>query len=118
MRKKPRIYLDRDSVCMGDDMTSHDEEWIIRPEHDLLILLNLCKKEFLPTNIQGANPGWRAMWNGKAIAIIGQSWQSAKIIELDLTLEKIKDENGETSLFFEYLRDENPENVFTSTKNA
>ena len=99
-------------------MCPHEKEWIIRPEHDLLSLLNLCKKDFLPSNSQGHNPGWRAMSNGKAIAIVGQSWKSARIIDSDLTLEKIKDENGEASLFFEYLRNDDPDKIFTLVTNA
>jgi hypothetical protein len=73
----------------------------------------------LPTNIQGGNPGWKAMWKGKAIAVIGQRWQSARIIDSEITLEKIKDENGEVTLFFEYLNfDEDPEQVFQSLRNS
>lgn len=115
----PRIYLDRDSVCLGDDISSHNKEWIIRPAHDLLKLLNLCKNEYLPTNIQGGNPGWKVIWKGKAIAVIGQRWECAKIIDPNLTLEKIKDENGEVTLFFEYLDwTLDPDQVFQSLKNA
>jgi hypothetical protein len=118
MRKKPRIYLDRESVCLADDVSPHDEEWILRPEYDLLGLLNMCKKDFLPTNIQGENPGWEVILNDKAIAIIEQKWESPKIFNPELTLDMIKNENGEVTLFFKYLEGVDLDRNFVSTKNA
>ncbi len=119
MRRKPRIYLDRDSCCFGEDTHApHEEEWILRPEHNLVSILNLTKNDYLPTNIQGDNPGWVAKCKDIAIAVIGQKWHSAKLIDPTLTLESMINENGDIKLFFEYLNDKDPDHVFEKATNA
>jgi len=120
MKKKPRIYLTRDSVCLGDDFSApHEREWILKNENDLLGIINQCKADYLPTNIQGNNPGWIAKSGQSNIAVVAQNWKEAKLISTALTIESIKNEKGNVVLHFEYLKEHEPEDVFRAlSENA
>jgi len=115
MKKQPRIYLSRDSACLGDDFSApHEKEWIQKPDNDLLLVMNRCKANYLPSNIQGNNPGWIAKNGANIIAVIAQHWDESKLIPPYTTTDILKDKNGNIYIHFEYLQGENPDVIYAN----
>ena len=113
MKKQPRIFLSRDSVCLGDDISApHEKEWIQKSDNDLLPIMNRCKENYLPTTIQGNNPGWIAKNGPNIFAVIAQRWDESKLIPPYTTTDNLKDKDGNIYIHFEYLQGENPDVIY------
>ena len=113
MKRMPRVYLSRDSVCLGDDFSApHEKEWIEKLGNDLLHIMNRCKADYLPTNIQGDHPGWIAKNGTNIIAVIAQHWEESKLIPPYTTTDILKDSDENIYIHFYYLQGENPDAVY------
>jgi len=111
MKKKNKIIITRNSVCLADDIYApHEKKWNLDLKSSIHKILQQCKSEYLPTNLQGGTPRWIAKCDNNVIAVVAQSCKESTIIKRKQTLESLINSDGNLELRFELL----PENEFKS----
>lgn len=63
-----KIKVDRQSVCMGDDVLPHLVDYEIAEASTVYDFVNCLKKDYLP-HISGNNVAWGLMNNGTEFAV-------------------------------------------------
>ncbi|MCJ7842299.1 hypothetical protein MUB24_15630 [Lederbergia sp. NSJ-179] len=110
------IRITRDSVAMGDDVYAPHEKIIDIP--DSLILKEMVQKvgkiSYLPS-IYGGEATW-VLYNRTAhtpLAVLAQQWENARFFDRSRqTLGELFSGKEEGELFFRYLGQEEPLEVF------
>jgi hypothetical protein len=97
------IEVERDSVCMGDDIDAPHEYKFSMPESSTLTALfeHLAKKRYL-ASVAGENHSWEATVNNKVVAIfLGNSKipESSKLLAKQISKYA---KNGIVNVSFKY----------------
>jgi hypothetical protein len=91
---KVQVSLTRDSVCAGDDADApHQQSMLLYPHPDPIAFLEQFSSGYL-ASVNGVGHWWRAILNGKPVAIVRVNGIEPLVAELDL--------GGQNSLYFEY----------------
>jgi hypothetical protein len=122
-KKKIRIELTRESVCMGDDVNAPNKSIINLTESETL--LNLTKyifNENYLANISGGKATWvMKINNDKNIAVLAQQWSEQKYLINGKTPIKnflINNSNNILKIHFDYLAQQNPEIKYQELKKT
>lgn len=89
------ITLDRDSVCMGDDISDHKKQIFVKSNISLKSFIYKIQKEFIP-KVSGLTAIWLLKINDKNICIFNQI--GSLIISFDSEYEENADRNIEVYL--------------------
>jgi hypothetical protein len=116
-----KIQFDRSSVCMGDDITSHEETL----EADGGMMLSRFIKSVISKNlalIYGGESTWvlrtkteQKMY--KDVAVIAQQWAEPKLLSHDKRISELAEGNEVPELFALYRAQEDPDTVYESLLN-
>lgn len=91
------IKINRDSVCMGDDINSHEKEITLSASISLKEFIGKLQERYIPS-VAGPVAIWLLRINDKNICLFNQNGNS--ILRLD-NEDKIID-NGNTVAFLKY----------------
>lgn len=91
------IKINRESVCMGDDIESHEKEITVSASISLKEFISKLQKKYIPS-VAGSIAIWLLKINDKNICLFNQSGNS--ILRLD-NEDKIID-NGNIVVFLKY----------------
>ena len=91
------IKINRESVCMGDDIESHEKEITVSASISLKEFISKLQEKYIP-NVAGSIAIWLLKINDKNICLFNQSGNS--ILRLD-NEDKIID-NGTIVVFLKY----------------
>ncbi|MCE5286096.1 MAG: hypothetical protein LLG02_09660 [Pelosinus sp.] len=113
------IFINRDSVCMGDDMDSHEVKLEINDATTVYYLtLKIRETKYLPS-IGGGKATWVLKYNNEPLAVVAQEWTEPKyLINKNERVKKLLIEGGKPEIYFEYILQENPDIVFSKLRNA
>ena len=84
--KKIHFILDRDSVCLADDVESHKQEVTLIDNKLETILMRIAKK-YLP-HISGDKHHWECMVNHTSCAVINSNCSEITITQEDVPLSE------------------------------
>lgn len=119
------LRIQRDSVCMGDDMLSHELEIVFNETISLselvqLIIQNnsLPRIKYLPT-ISGDKATWVLTYNYRPLAVMAQEWEIPKyLVDKDERLLSFIDFGSHKPIEFQYLAQTDPQMVFERLEQA
>jgi hypothetical protein len=113
------IYINRDSVCMGDDMESHEVKMEINESTKLCeLILKIIEMRYL-ASIGGGKATWVLKYNNELLAIIAQEWREPKyLVNKEKKIYNLIGVCNKPEIYFEYILQENPDMVFEKLSNA
>ena len=110
------LTVDRDSVCAGDDIESHQQSFLIRQDYTLAqTLAAVLKSKYLP-QVAGGCATW-IVESDRPLAVVAQQWPSPEFLvspesrSIDCTAPKPC-----RSLFFRYWCQADPTVVVNCLK--
>ncbi|WP_374554578.1 hypothetical protein [Aquitalea pelogenes] len=109
------LTVDRDSVCAGDDCTSHARSFSVPCAASLSELIHQAKKACELAGISGGKATWiveAGGYDGMPIAVVAQQWDEARALITSSTTIDHLFADLEKQLFFKYWCQANPETVF------
>ena len=99
------ITADRDSVCAGDDIESHDRPFTVPLYASVPELIRLATNACRLPSISGGKATWiveAGGYGGKPIAVIAQQWEEPRLlVPVTTTVQSIFDEH-KLILFLKY----------------
>lgn len=99
-----QVKLDRDSVCPGDDISSHYLEFEFDSTATISDILKKVRKINYLALIQGGKATWFILSKHTEIAIIKQQWSSPKfLIDKKTVIGDLSVEEGSVSFYFKYI---------------
>lgn len=106
--KKLIIYMDRTSVCLGDDMEDHKQIMKIKQNCSVIELSKFIKIKYLP-KIGGGNATWVLEYNKEKIAVIAQQFDNPLLlINNKRVKELVANEDKTPTFFLDYKAQEDP----------
>ena len=109
-----KIRVDRDSVCMGDDVLSHEIEFDVSEDMTVKDFFGFLEKERYLPSIQGHNVAWELHnRNGEQGVYVTKT---GEIIHPDGVLKEMLEGIAETPLFV-FLYHYTPEAYYISKEN-
>ena len=107
------IILDRDSVCAGDDVYSHNAEFDMDSGATITDLLKKVRKIGFLALIQGGKATWVISDTRTEIAIIAQQWSSPKfLIDENTEICDLNMDGDAVKFYFKYYTQQDPEIVY------
>lgn len=111
------ITADRDSVCAGDDIESHDRPFTAPLYASVPELIRLATNACGLPGISGDKATWIVKAggrDGKPIAVVAQQWEEPRLlVPGTTTVQRIFGEH-KLILFFRYWCQANPDTVFNA----
>ena len=116
-----KIKFDRESVCMGDDIGSHETFFDVDEKMTINEFIGfLYSKPNIFPKISGGKATWILQIEKenfyRNIAVFAQQWKTAKYLNSNLTIGEIIRFKNPTSFYAKYLAQKDPENVYNSLK--
>jgi hypothetical protein len=109
------IELDRSSVCMADDIDSHELNFEIIKNTSLSELIDLIfKKNYLPL-ISGDIATWVVLNKRKSLAVLSQRREVLYIRDRKLIVNEIA-QDGKLKVFIRYYQQEDLNKVYKKMK--
>jgi hypothetical protein len=115
-----KIRLQRDSVCMADDMDAPHENLIeIADKQVNTVAESIIAMNYLPC-ISGGKATWilRTDPNGAPLAVIAQQWSQPKLLSLAQQTISPDLETGELQVYVEYYCQVEPELVYDALQDG
>ena len=117
------IIIDRDSVCMADDMDSHEKTFLINRQLKLSDFIEeIINSRYLPY-IFGGKATWVIKHKNKPLAVIGLidygpevSNFNTKLFVNNLELLKLLNDDYKKKIGFSYYAQEDYNNVYKKLK--
>jgi hypothetical protein len=109
-----RVTVDRDSVCAGDDVVSHEATFSVTSSCNLLELLSAAWATCPLASIAGGQATWLIdVSNSDAcFGVMAQQWRQPKLLISAQTSAADLFMGKEPSLYFRYWCQSNPDAVF------
>ena len=109
-----KIIVDRDSVCMGDDVLSHEVEFEVPEDMTVKDLFDFLEMERYLPSVQGNNVAWELRnINGERGAYFTKTKETLQSDALLKTM--IEEANGDNQ--FELIYHSTPENYLKRKEN-
>jgi hypothetical protein len=112
--------VDRDSVCIGDDVESHQHFFSVSLHAFILELIALGATECELAHISGDRATWIAEaggYGGKPVAVVAQQWESPRLLVLSSMSAEGLFSRHDPTLFFKYWGQADPDAVFDALIN-
>ena len=90
----------------------HLKKWPASLATSVERVMQTLKDDYIPRNIQGGKATWVVTSNETPLAIVAQQWRRPKVIDKNVTVESLRDEDGNLTLHVGYRCQEDPERVF------
>jgi hypothetical protein len=98
---------------MADEVHApHLKKWPVSLAKSVERLMQTLKDDYILRNVQGGKATWVVKSSGTPLAIIAQQWKKPKITVQNVTIDSLKDEQGNLTLHIEYRGQDDPEEVF------
>ena len=111
------IIADRDSVCAGDDIESHDRPCTAPLYASVPELIRLARNACGFPSISGGKATWIVKAggsDGKPIAVVAQQWKEPRLLVPGTTNVQSTFGEHKLILFFRYWCQANPNTVFNA----
>tara|TARA_B100001093_G_scaffold511843_1_gene580613 strand:+ start:959 stop:1333 length:375 start_codon:yes stop_codon:yes gene_type:complete len=82
-----KIRINRDSVCAGDDVISHNIEWNLKESMTLSEFLDIQNEIYPLARIAGGRATW-ILKGQDILAVLAQQWAKPKFVANESTLIK------------------------------
>ena len=109
--KTINIKINRESVCMGDDIESHEKEITVSASISLKEFISKLQKKYIPS-VAGFIAIWLLKINDKNICLFNQSGNSILILDNE---DKIID-NGNIVVFLKYYEQKDINELYNILK--
>lgn len=109
------VFINRDSVCAGDDIDCHEIPYEISNDTTLINLLEDILKSNYLAHIYGGKATWVFKYNNELLAVVAQEWDEPKLLTAhDVKIVDLIGNSKKSVLHFEYLAQANPDQVFNN----
>jgi len=113
------IFINRESVCMGDDCEDHELEFKVNESTTLCeLIIELFNMRYL-ASIGGGKATWVLRYKTQLLAVIAQEWDKPQyLVDENIKLYDLLNSCERIELFFEYLMQINPGIVYKKLMKA
>ena len=114
-----QVTADRDSVCAGDDVLSHEVMFSVSSSSTVLDLLNVAWRACPLAGIAGGKATWLIDVGNSdtCIGVMAQQWSQPKLLIAPHTNAAELFTRGEPSLYFRYWCQSDPDAVFDALQS-
>lgn len=116
----PLVYLQRDSVCMGDDVDApHDDSIEVADSTVATIAQGIVSAQYLAM-IDGGKATWilRTRANGEPLAVIAQQWASPRLLDDAPKNAVPNQQTGKLQVYVEYYCQADPNLVYDALQSG
>lgn len=116
-----KVIVDRDSVCAGDDAVSHVVSFNVDAACSIAELVRKAQHVCPLASIAGGRATWLidVPAGGASIGVVAQQWQAPKLAIPERTsVLSLLGPGVETTIYFRYWCQSDPEAVFQAVLNG